>query len=157
MMNLNHLLRTDNIQTKYKQVFVIRELQVHYISLPRHLPHTPRSIKTSSEAHKPHSSPTKTHLENWLHQSTNVQAMPQTCANKSLAIAKQERISCWLCRYSDKATRWTMGRMVLGSHSSTVKWMRRVADHLPPPIAEVKNGWSYTSTPDAFRACKGTT
>jgi len=27
-----------------------------------------------------------------------------------------------------------------------VKWLRHETDHLPPPSAEVKNAWSYTST-----------
>jgi hypothetical protein len=28
-----------------------------------------------------------------------------------------------------------------------VKWPARESDHLPPSSAEVKNAWSYTSTP----------
>jgi hypothetical protein len=36
---------------------------------------------------------------------------------------------------------------VAGSLSLGVKWSRREADHPPPSSAEVKNAWSYTSTP----------
>jgi hypothetical protein len=31
--------------------------------------------------------------------------------------------------------------------SSGIKWPGREADHLPPSGAEIKNAWSYTSTP----------
>jgi hypothetical protein len=37
--------------------------------------------------------------------------------------------------------------MHTGVFSTGVKWLRRKADHSPPPSAEVKNAWSYTSTP----------
>jgi hypothetical protein len=36
---------------------------------------------------------------------------------------------------------------VPGTLSLGVKRLRREAGHSPPPIAEVKNTWSYTSTP----------
>jgi len=34
----------------------------------------------------------------------------------------------------------------MGALSLEVKRLRREADHSPPPNAEVKNAWSYTST-----------
>jgi len=34
-----------------------------------------------------------------------------------------------------------------GFLSPVVKWMGHETDHLPPSRAEVKNVWSYTSTP----------
>jgi hypothetical protein len=37
---------------------------------------------------------------------------------------------------------WVLGALSLG-----VKRPGREADHLPPSSAEVKNAWSYTSTP----------
>jgi hypothetical protein len=37
---------------------------------------------------------------------------------------------------------WVPGALSLG-----VKWPGRKADHSPSSIAEVKNAWSYTSTP----------
>jgi hypothetical protein len=37
---------------------------------------------------------------------------------------------------------WVAGALSLG-----VKWPGREADHSPPSSAEVKNAWSYTSTP----------
>jgi hypothetical protein len=37
---------------------------------------------------------------------------------------------------------WVTGALSLG-----VKRQRREADHSPPSTAEVKNAWSYTSTP----------
>jgi hypothetical protein len=37
---------------------------------------------------------------------------------------------------------WVQGALSLG-----VKRPRREADHLPPSSVEVKNAWSYTSTP----------
>jgi hypothetical protein len=44
--------------------------------------------------------------------------------------------------------RWAAGALSLG-----VKRSEREADHSPPSIAEVKNAWSYTSTPQyAFMA-----
>jgi hypothetical protein len=43
---------------------------------------------------------------------------------------------------------WVPGALLLGT-----KWPRREADHSPPSSAEVKNAWSYTSTPQyAFMA-----
>jgi hypothetical protein len=36
---------------------------------------------------------------------------------------------------------------ILGATSLRVKQPGREADHLPPSSAEVKNVWSYTSTP----------
>jgi hypothetical protein len=36
---------------------------------------------------------------------------------------------------------------VPGALSLEVKWPGREADHSPPSSAEVKNAWSYTSTP----------
>jgi hypothetical protein len=36
---------------------------------------------------------------------------------------------------------------VTGALSVGVKWPGHEADHSPPPSAEVKNAWSYTSTP----------
>jgi hypothetical protein len=36
---------------------------------------------------------------------------------------------------------------VLGALSLEIKWPGREADHSPPSSAEVKNAWSYTSTP----------
>jgi hypothetical protein len=37
--------------------------------------------------------------------------------------------------------------MRIGTLSLEVKWPGREADHLLPSSAEVKNTWSYTSTP----------
>jgi len=37
---------------------------------------------------------------------------------------------------------WVPGALCLG-----VKWLWREADHSPPSSAEVRNAWSYTSTP----------
>jgi hypothetical protein len=37
---------------------------------------------------------------------------------------------------------WVPGALSLG-----IKWSGREADHSPPSNAEVKNAWSYTSTP----------
>jgi hypothetical protein len=34
-----------------------------------------------------------------------------------------------------------------GAFSLGVKWLGHEADHSPPSSAEVKNAWSYTSTP----------
>jgi hypothetical protein len=39
-------------------------------------------------------------------------------------------------------TQWVAGALSLG-----VKWPGREADHSPPSSAEIKNAWSYTSTP----------
>jgi len=37
---------------------------------------------------------------------------------------------------------------LMGTRGSLgIKWSRHVADHLPHSSAEVKNVWSYTSTP----------
>jgi hypothetical protein len=36
---------------------------------------------------------------------------------------------------------------VLGALSQVIKRLRREAGHSPPSSAEVKNAWSYTSTP----------
>jgi len=36
---------------------------------------------------------------------------------------------------------------VPGALSLGINWPGRVADHLPPSSAKVKNAWSYTSTP----------
>jgi hypothetical protein len=36
---------------------------------------------------------------------------------------------------------------VLGALTPGIKGPGREVDHLPPASAEVKNGWSYTSTP----------
>jgi len=36
---------------------------------------------------------------------------------------------------------------VPGALTAGVKGLRREADHSSPPSAEVKNAWSYTSTP----------
>jgi hypothetical protein len=52
----------------------------------------------------------------------------------------------------------TMSRIALGltqppiqwlpvALSLGIKWPGRAADHSPPSSAEVKNAWSYTSTP----------
>jgi hypothetical protein len=43
---------------------------------------------------------------------------------------------------SHPSVQWIPGTLSLG-----VKRPRRVADHSPPSSAEVKNEWSYTSTP----------
>jgi hypothetical protein len=44
---------------------------------------------------------------------------------------------------------WVPGFLSLG-----IKWSRHEADHSPPSSAEVKNEWSYTSSPQyAFMAC----
>jgi hypothetical protein len=44
-------------------------------------------------------------------------------------------------------------QLVPGALSLGVKWPELEADHSPPSIAEVKNMWSYTSTPHyAFMA-----
>jgi hypothetical protein len=37
---------------------------------------------------------------------------------------------------------WVLGALSLG-----VRRLGREADHSPPPSAEVKNAWNYTSTP----------
>jgi hypothetical protein len=47
----------------------------------------------------------------------------------------------------------TMSRMALGPTQSPIQWVLGVkqlgceVDHSPPSSAEVKNAWSYTSTP----------
>jgi len=38
-------------------------------------------------------------------------------------------------------------KWVSGAFSLGVKWSVREVDHSPPSSAEVKNGWSYISTP----------
>jgi len=43
---------------------------------------------------------------------------------------------------SQPLIQWVLGTLSLG-----VKWPRREADHSPPSGAEVKNAWSYTTTP----------
>jgi hypothetical protein len=49
---------------------------------------------------------------------------------------------------SQPPVQWVQGALSLG-----VKWLRHEADHSPPSSAEVKNAWSYTSTPQyAFKA-----
>jgi hypothetical protein len=40
-----------------------------------------------------------------------------------------------------------LGEFKSGTVSLGVKQLRYEADHLPPSSAEVKNAWSYTSTP----------
>jgi len=41
----------------------------------------------------------------------------------------------------------TKNKYVLGALYSGIKLPVREADHSPPSIAEVKNSWSYTSSP----------
>jgi hypothetical protein len=41
-----------------------------------------------------------------------------------------------------------LDQLVPGALSYGVKWTWHKADHLPPPSVEVKNMWSYTSTPE---------
>jgi hypothetical protein len=41
--------------------------------------------------------------------------------------------------------KWVPRALTLG-----VKWPGREADHSPPSSAEVKNAWSYTSTPNTL-------
>jgi hypothetical protein len=41
--------------------------------------------------------------------------------------------------------KWVPGALSLG-----LKWPGREADHSPPSNAEIKNAWSYTSTPQCL-------
>jgi hypothetical protein len=43
---------------------------------------------------------------------------------------------------SQPPIQWVLGALSLG-----IKQLGHEADHSPPPSAEVKNAWSYTSTP----------
>jgi hypothetical protein len=45
----------------------------------------------------------------------------------------------------------TSYRMGTGAVSPQIKRPEREADHLPPPSAEFKNAWRYTSTPIRLR------
>jgi len=40
-----------------------------------------------------------------------------------------------------------LNQWISGSFSLEAKWPGREDDHSPPPTGEVKNAWSYTSTP----------
>jgi hypothetical protein len=48
----------------------------------------------------------------------------------------------WLTEYSCTPNQWVPGALSLG-----IKRPGREADHSPPSSSEVKNVWSYTSTP----------
>jgi hypothetical protein len=51
----------------------------------------------------------------------------------------------------------THGRRVISARGGGVKRLGREADHSPPSSADVKNGWTYTSTPSyTFLGCKWT-
>jgi len=53
------------------------------------------------------------------------------CLNKMSHFVKRDIHSVW----------------VPGDLAPGLEWLEREADNLPPSSAEVKNGWSYTSSP----------
>jgi len=61
------------------------------------------------------------------------------------SIAGRGTASTPTLRFSQLPFQWGPGTMFLG-----VKPLVLGADHSPPPSAEVKNGWTYTTTPQFF-------
>jgi len=72
------------------------------------------------------------------------------CNDTVSTYVKEISISSWSDNEQSVATRALLRDIhcwVPGALSLRVKWPGREADHSPSSSAEVKNAWSYTSTP----------